>query len=412
MVSAAGAVLLCLLFSAVVSATHTATTLIGQSRLRTLRDEGFSGAESLIAVRAQADVVRWSVRLVTRALNLSALGIGVASGVFTWGRFGPWADVVVGLFTVILLADVLPHALAARSAVRLALSGSPRLLTLTRFTRLVSAPISHLGGAIAGETDEETSAERELRQIQELGQEAGHLEESENLLVERAFRLDELTAWDVMIPRVDIFAWKQDLRLKDVRDELNDVPHSRIPVYDGSVDEVTGIVFVREAYERIARGQDELKLSEISRDPVFVPGSLSCAQLLRDFQAMRVHMVIVADEFGGTDGLVTLEDVLEELVGEIHDETDVAELEIIRLSDEELDCDASVDVREINEALSVDLPKDEHRSLNGLILEELGHVPPQGEKLITGGVQIEITESTETQVLRAHVTRLPDVPDT
>ncbi len=117
-------------------------------------------------------------------------------------------------------------------------------------------------------------------------------------------------------------------------------------------------------------------------------------------------MGIVADEFGGTDGLVTLEDVLEELVGEIRDETDIEEEEVVRLSEDMLECDAGVDVRELNEALDVLLPKAEHRSLNGFILEELGHVPDPGTYFEREGVRIDILEATETQVLRARLTKL------
>ena len=119
-------------------------------------------------------------------------------------------------------------------------------------------------------------------------------------------------------------------------------------------------------------------------------------------------MGIVADEFGGTDGLVTLEDVLEELVGEIRDETDIEEEEVVRLSEVALECDAGVDVRELNEALDVILPKAEHRSLNGFILEELGQVPDPGTHFEREDVRIDILEATETQVLRARLTKLQD----
>ena len=224
--------------------------------------------------------------------------------------------------------------------------------------------------------------------------------------MERAFRLDELTAWDVMVPRVDIFAWKEELTLQDIVGELAAVPYSRVPVYRESVDDVTGIVYVREAYERFVRGDREVTLGELARDPFFVPGSLSLTQLLQDFQARRIHLGIVADEFGGTDGLVTLEDILEELVGEIRDETDLEEEEIVRISDGVVECDAGVDVRDLDDALGVALPKVEHRSLNGFILEELGRVPPAGESFERAGVRIEILAATETQVLRARLTKL------
>ncbi|MEC7833942.1 MAG: hemolysin family protein, partial [Gemmatimonadota bacterium] len=365
------------------------------------------GAEALTEVRRRAGNVGSSVRLITDTLNLGTMGIGVATGVLTLERGPPALYVMVGVVIIIVFADVLPRSIAARHPVRLALAVASGLLSLTQWTRWISGPVSKLEDALVKNSEDELSMEeRELREIQEIGQEEGVLEESENLLVERAFRLDELTAWDAMVPRVDIFAWQEDLTLSEIIDGLPDVPYSRVPVYKDSVDDVTGILYVREAYERISQGMRDLKLHQISRTPFFVPGSLSLAQLMRDFQAKRIHMGIVADEFGGTDGLVTLEDVLEELVGEIHDETDVEEEEIRRVSSNQIECDAGVDVRDINHVLGVNLPKLEHRSLNGLILEELGQVPSVGEELVCDDVRIEIMQATETQVIRAQVTRL------
>jgi putative hemolysin len=401
---------LCLLLSATLTAAQTAAFQISESRMRTLKSEGFKGAEALTEVRRRAGHVGSSVRLITDTLNLGTMGIGVATGVLTLERVPPALYVMVGVVIIIVFADVLPRSIAARHPVRLALASASGLLSLTQWTRWISVPVSRLEDALAKNREDELSMEeRELREIQEIGQEEGVLEESENLLVERAFRLDELTAWDAMVPRVDIFAWQEDLTLSEIIDGLPDVPYSRVPVYKDSVDDVTGILYVREAYERISQGMHDLQLHQISRAPFFVPGSLSLAQLMRDFQAKRIHMGIVADEFGGTDGLVTLEDVLEELVGEIRDETDVEEEEIRRVSRNQIECDAGVDVRDINQALGVTLPKLEHRSLNGLILEELGHVPSVGEKLLCGDVRIEIMQATETQVIRAQVTRLTDL---
>ncbi len=401
---------LCLLLSATLTAAQTAAFQVSESRMRTLKSEGFKGAEALTQVRRRAGNVGSSVRLITDTLNLGTMGIGVATGVLTLERGPPALDVMVGVVIIIVFADALPRSIAARHPVRLALASASGLLSLTQWTRWISVPVSRLEDALVKNREDELSMEaRELREIQEIGQEEGVLEESENLLVERAFRLDELTAWDAMVPRVDIFAWQEDLTLSEIIDGLPDVPYSRVPVYKDSVDDVTGILYVREAYEHISQGMHDLKLHQISRTPFFVPGSLSLAQLMRDFQAKRIHMGIVADEFGGTDGLVTLEDVLEELVGEIRDETDVEEEEIRRISRNQIECDAGVDVRDINQALGVTLPKLEHRSLNGLILEELGHVPSVGEKLLCDDVRIEIMQATETQVIRAQVTRLTDL---
>jgi putative hemolysin len=229
------------------------------------------------------------------------------------------------------------------------------------------------------------------------------VEEEEHLLVERAFRMDELRAWDIMTPRVDIFAWRDALTLEEIVPQLRSVPFSRVPVYGETIDDITGILYVREAYEAYVAGHREMELSRLSRDPFFVPGSLSLPRLLQDFQARRIHMGIVADEFGGTAGIVTLEDVIEELVGEIEDETDIAEESIVRISRDELVAAGGVELREVNYTFNVSLPHLEHRSLNGFVLEELGRVPEAGERIDLPGLEIEILEATETQIVRARL---------
>jgi len=400
-------VALLLLVSGMLTAGEVSAFQVGVSRLRTLDSEGFRGSDALTEVRIHEGRVRAGVRLSTRVLNLTTVAVATVGGGSLGSVVGSVGSIVVGILLVVLIADLLPHMLAARYPVRFALTLAPILLMVARNTRLLTVPMERLEQRLrSGNGPALTSEQRELREIQEIGHQEGLLEASENLLVERAFRLDELSAWDVMVPRVDVFAWKEDTLLSDIIDELPDVPYSRVPVYGDSVDDVTGIVYVREAYQRHARGDRELRLKDLARPPFFVPGSLSLTQLLQDFQVRRIHMGIVADEFGGTDGLVTLEDVLEELVGEIHDETDVAEEGIDRVSDGVIECDGGADIRHVNELLGIELPNIEHRSVNGFILEELGHVPQAGERLDRGGVQIEILEATETQVVRARLTRL------
>jgi CBS domain containing-hemolysin-like protein len=402
---AAAVVVLLLLTSAVLTAIHDAAFQIASSHVRTLQEEGFSGASSLARARDRKHSVQASVRVVTQAFNLGALSLIALTHVSTWGRGGAIASTLIGAVIVLVVADLIPHLIAARRPVRLALSGASVLLTVERLARPLTAPVERLEEAIGGNHEELTDQHRELREIQEIGEEAGVLEEGENRLVERAFRLDETMAWDVMVPRVDIFAWSEDRTLAEVVGELAGVPHSRVPVYRNSVDDVTGILYVREAYAAYAEGARDVRLGELAREPFFVPGSLALTQLLHDFQSRRIHMGIVADEFGGTDGLVTLEDVLEELVGEIRDETDQEEDEIVRISDEVVECDAGVDLRALAEQLDVPLENTEHRSLNGLILDELGHVPEPGHVLELPGVRIDVLEASETQVLRARLTR-------
>jgi putative hemolysin len=175
------------------------------------------------------------------------------------------------------------------------------------------------------------------------------------------------------------------------------------------VDDITGILHVREVYLNYVSGRGSTTLKSLARDPFFIPGSVSLTRLMKDFQARRIHLGIVADEFGGTDGLVTLEDVLEELVGEIEDETDLPEEPLIRISRNEIIAEGALDLREINYAFKVSLPQLEHRSLNGFIIEELGYVPERGETLEREGVRIDIVDATDTQVVKARIRKLDSV---
>jgi CBS domain containing-hemolysin-like protein len=400
---------LLLLGSALLSASEAAVFSLTASSLRTLEDEGFRYAPRLAALRRDPGPLRATLLLFTTLLNVGTAGIVVADATLSTGVVGAVIALPATALAVYLLGEMMPRAAAVRRPVRLALASAPLLTALIRVFRPLVGPIARLEGLLSQLEREDglTRKEREAMELTALGQEEGVVGVDEHLLVERAFRLDELTVRDVMTPRVDIFAWKDALTLGEVVERLDKVPYSRIPVYGDSVDEITGIVYAREIYHLCVEGQRDLPLREIGQEPYFVPASLSLTQLLRNFQARRLHLGIVADEFGGTDGLVTLEDVLEELVGEIVDETDVDEEPLIRVSRTEIVVDAAIDLREINHAFNVSLPQLEYRSLNGLILEELGHVPAPGETIQQNGLRIEILEASETQVLRARLTKMP-----
>lgn len=400
---------LLLSLSGFLSAAEAAVFSLGPSRIRTLVEEGFERAETLALARSRAASMQTAIHLLITILNLGVMGAIVAIGAQLDGSRGSLLALGVGIALLVVLGEIVPRAIAMRYPIRMALGSASLLLSAESLVSTVLSPILRLEALISGlDGDEDEFDEREVREIAELGRRRGVIDQDEHALVERAFRLDESTAWDVMTPRVDIFAWRAELPLDEVIPTLSSVPHSRVPVYEESIDEIVGIVYVREAYEQWVAGARGRTLGELAREPFFVPGSVSLAQLLRDFQARRIHMGIVADEFGGTDGLVTLEDVLEELVGEIVDETDVEDSdELQRIGEDDLVADGQADVRDINDLFGIALPYEEHRSLNGFLLDEFGYVPDPGEERELGAVRIEILEATETQVLRARLHRRP-----
>jgi putative hemolysin len=398
---------LAVLMSGLLSAAELAIFSLAEGRVRALAEQQTNGAAALAQLRARPERVLVLLRLGDALSDVSAGAIAAYLAYLQWDYAG--LAIAIGAATILVLyfGELLPIGLAVNHGLRIALVIAPVLLLLTRVLGLPLALFGNLANIRSNRRDAAALVtETEIRQLTALGHTEGAIESHERELIERAFRLDQTKTWEVMTPRVDVFAWKDELRLRDIAPELGTVRYSRVPVYGASIDDITGVLYVRDAYMALLSGQRDVPLRGLAREPLIVPGSLALTRLLRDFQTRRIHMAIVLDEYGGTDGLVTLEDVIEELVGEIVDETDVARDPIMRVSRSEIVATGDVDLREINHFFNTALPQLEHRSLNGYLLDELGHVPEVGEVLERDGLRVEVLEATETQVRRARIRRV------
>jgi CBS domain containing-hemolysin-like protein len=402
------ALLVLLLLSAFFSGSEIALFSVPQARARALADEGRRGSGALAELRSQPDRLLITILIGNNVVNIAAASIATFEATRAFGSAG--VGLATGAVTLLVLffGEITPKSFASSHAVTFSLFAAPIVLGLSRALFFLVIPLEHLtrlfvprgaGRSAPGVT------EMEIRRLTQMGHLAGAIEEHERQLIERAFLMDTTRAWEVMTPRVDIFAWPQDRTVDDLAPELGSVPYSRIPVYDESLDDITGVLYLRDAFEALVEGRGATTLADLAREPFVVPGSVTLVELLREFQARRVHVGVVVDEYGGTDGLVTLEDILEELVGEIVDEVDVPEETIIRISREEALVDGSADLRDINDVFGTDLPVAEHRSLNGYLLEELGRVPRPHETVERQGLRMEVLGSTDTQVTRVRLVR-------
>lgn len=397
-----------ILLSGVLSAAELAIFSMPESRVRALANQGSRTAGALAQLRERPERVLVLLRLGDAFADVSA-GALTAWLVYTQFELSYVALAVGGAaFAVLYIGELFPIGFAINHGTRFALAIAAPLLVITRVLSPILVGLATIANMRTDRRERGTSkiTELEIRQLTALGQSEGAITEHERELIERAFRMDETKAWDIMTPRVDIMAWDGALPLREIAAELGDTRYSRVPVYDGTVDNVVGVLYVRDAYSALLGGQRDVSLRTLAREPLLVPGSLALTRLLREFQNRRIHLAIVVDEYGGTDGLVTLEDVLEELVGEIVDEMDVAEEAIIRVSRTEIVAMGDAHLREINHHFNSALPQLEHRSLNGYLLDELGRVPEPGDKLEREGVRIEVLEASDTQVLRARLRRV------
>jgi putative hemolysin len=398
------AVLVALLVSAFLTAAEVALFSIGDPRIRSLVE---GGDNALATIRARPRALLVLLRFGDGLAAIVAGAAGFRLGHLLFPVWGGLAAILVTAILLVAIGELWPRRILPERGVRFAVAIAPFMLALSRVLRPVLYPLERMTRNLPEPrlTSVSEITESELRQLTALGRSEGSIDEHEGQIIERAFRLEDTRVWDIMTPRVDIFAWRDDLTLSEISEQFGTVPYSRVPIYDDSIDDVTGLLYLRDAYQALIAGQRDAPLRSLARQPLVVPGSLPLTRLLRDFQNRRIHLALVVDEYGGIDGLVTLEDVIEELVGEIEDETDVTEIDVVRISRHEIIAEGDTELREINHIFNTALPLLEHRSLNGYLIEELGRVPLAKETVERQGLHIEVLDSSETQILRARITR-------
>jgi len=248
--------------------------------------------------------------------------------------------------------------------------------------------------------------EEELMIMLEAGGKAGVLETEEVKMIKNVFEFTDLTAEDVMTPRNFVFGLDKHLTLGEAKEELFKSKYSRIPVYDDDLDNVTGILYRTHALKELAQGNQSSVLKDLSRPPLFVPGVKSADDLLKQFQQEKRHIAMVVNEFGGVMGLVTTEDLLEEVVGEILDETDISEELIKRIGENQILVSGRTEVRKINEFLKVELDDEEQNTISGLIQQELGHIPSVGEELRADGCHLIVRDADEKTIKSVQIQKV------
>jgi CBS domain containing-hemolysin-like protein len=252
------------------------------------------------------------------------------------------------------------------------------------------------------------TTEEEIAHLASIGQEQGAIEEHEGDMIHRVLALNDITAGDVMTPRPEMLALPAEQTLAEAADQLGQMNRSLIPVYGRNRDEVVGILDRMDALLALAKDKGELPLTDpsICSKPYYVPTSMPCDELLVLFQRRTEHMAIVVGEYGETVGLVTIEDVLEEIVGEIYDESDIRTgTGLQRVSPDELLCEGAVEVKAVNEAFDVEIPN--HRSVAGLLLDAMERIPKKGEEIVAHGLAFRVEEANDRAILKVRVKKLP-----
>jgi len=415
---------LLLLISAFLSAARAALGSARRPALRELAERG--SRQALLAVTIAEDSSRVLNTFHLANILTHFLVAGLVIGLYlppaaAW--LSGWLSLPIGIsqalsylvivipvaLLIYLLFDAIPETLAQRDADSWALALarpaqvvilllSPLVFLTTRFRRLIPAQRGEKEAAIT---------EEEIMTLVDAGEEEGAIDLDEKEMIYSIFQLDDTLAREIMVPRIDIVAVEVNTPLDKARDIIIQAGHSRIPVYEESLDHVCGLLYAKDLLSVWQRGAFDVTLRSILRPALFVPESKRVPDLLKELRHSKVHLAIVIDEYGGTAGLVTMEDIVEEIVGEIRDEYDSAEeAPYETIGPDEFLFDARINLDDFNRLLNVELPDELGDTLGGFIYGELGRVPKQGEVVETPSLRLEVTSVVDRRIRKVRVKRL------
>ena len=271
---------------------------------------------------------------------------------------------------------------------------APFVKLLTFSTNIVSKIFG------VGENEEAIVTEEEIKMMIDEGREKGTIEEEEKEMINNVFEFNDTTASEIMIHRTDIFAIEINDNLSEILNDVDEYKYSRIPVYEDTIDDIKGILFVKDILKLLNDGKP-IKIKENIREAYFIPESKPINEIFKELQKNKKQMAIVIDEYGGTAGLLTMEDILEELVGNIFDEYDDVENEYEKLDENTYLISGSVSLYELKKILNVNVPEGDYETLSGYLLEELGRLPKEGENVVieTKDVTYKIEEYEEKRIM-------------
>jgi putative hemolysin len=422
-------ILVLLLLSAFFSMAESALTSIRHSWVRMLTDQKHRLASYLAAFKSEPSrflsTVQVGLNIVAflasavAATNLAeplhALlrPIETAIGVNLYG-FSVALVAILTAFANVVIGETVPRSIAITHAERVALAV---IVPITVFDRIFWLPIVLVNAVTRAVLKlfgiqmmrlAPVVSEEELRVLVEAGEEQGVIEEQEKEMIQSIFEFTDTIAREVMTPRVDIKAAPATATAQEIIKIIRETGHTRIPVYEGSLDNIIGIVHAKDLL-RYCDSTAKFCLREVMRPAFFVPESKRVVELLQEMRRQRTHMAILQDEYGGTSGLVTLEDLVEEIVGEIQDEYDVEpEPPIETLPDGSLLIDARMHLDDASELLGIPLESDEFDTLGGYVFGQLGHQPTEGETVRVDGWELRVHAIEGHRIRTVHAARLPE----
>ena len=400
------AMAICIAFSAYFSASETAFSSLNRARMKAMAEQGDKRAERALALAEQYDRLLSTLLIGNNIVNIAVASIGTVMFVRYYGDLGATISTVVITIVVLIFGEISPKSLAKDSPERFAMLSAP----LLRILMWVLAPLNFLFSqwkklltVIFRVKDDRKLTQQELLVLVDEVEQEGGIDRDEGELLRSAIEFPDQEAEDILTHRVDLEGVQMDAGREEVAKVFRESRYSRLLVYGEDLDDIQGVIHLKDFCDAPAGAA----LKDMMTSPLFVPPSVKISALLRQLQRSKSHVAVVSDEFGGTLGIVTLEDILEELVGEIWDEHDEVE-EPVRQTGEGAYRISCAESPEILKDLFHEDPGDDNTTLGGWVAEQLGRIPVQGDTFLWEELKVTVTKTDGRRVLEVEVRKLDE----
>jgi len=394
------------------SGLEVALVGVRKSKVIQLFNEGVKGAKALHKLKSNPSWMMASVNLGNNLVNVGASALATSMAIQMFGNDGLGIAVGIMTFLILVFGEITPKTYCNANATKIALRYSPVLLAFS----YVLYPVVKLFELIARGVVKMTGSsytpppitEEDIKGVIEQGLEEKALEKEESELVHGALKFDDIVIRSVMVPRTKMFTLKAKMLLFEALPQINNSGHSRIPLYGTSKDDIVGFIHVRDVLKELEKDNKTCSLEQIARKPVFASQEKMVSDLLSEMKGRKTHMAIVIDEHGGVEGLVTLEDLLEEIVGEIEDESDKAKpREYETIDNDTIITNGDIEIDTINEIFNTNVPEgDDYASLNGLLHEKLRDIPQAGDKVEVDSLRIIVEKVIKNKPEKVRIERI------
>ncbi|MFW5991855.1 MAG: hemolysin family protein [Halanaerobiaceae bacterium] len=402
-------ILLCLfILSAFFSGSETALMSVNRIKIRELAQEGDKKARTVDRLLNDQTRLLTTILVGNNLVNIAASAIATSLTIEIFGNSG--VGIATGLVTLIVLifGEITPKSLGSKKAVKYSKFVAPFLYWLEKLIAPVISFFVFIIRVFVGEGNLVSSSflsEEEIRRFVNVSEEEGVIKKTERRMINSIFEFDDTSVREIMVPRIDMVCVEENTNLRQLVELAVEKGHSRIPMFQETIDKITGIIYVKDLLKLLIGDEDEdISIKQYTRTAYFIPESKKINELLAEMKKRKVHIAIVLDEYGGTAGLITIEDLLEEIVGDIQDEYDLEPRQIEFVNENEIVVDARIDIDELNEILPEPIQdQEEYETISGFVLYMLGYLPAEGEKIEFDYFTIEINKIREHRLEKVKI---------